>query len=311
MKNFKNILFALMLAVVLYGTLCQQSGGNSTGSEFVPDMVHSVAYEANVLTDYSLSSFEEESVKGRRELSQPRTPVAGTMPRGFTGGASTGRKFSSAQDAVKHTLSALEKYGADVFAPNGFVPYYFEDSDSGRAQATAQLIYNPFPITEDGLSRGKDLYNIMCGICHGEKGDGNGYLVSEDNLNAKYPAQPRIFLLPEYVAASNGQYYHSIMHGINVMGGYADKLSYEERWQVIHYIRALQAKETKTEYSADSNTLNPDFGVPFAALKDWAHEVGGSHNDDGDETHLEDHGDHSEGDHSHDGNEDGDEGHGH
>ena len=37
--------------------------------------------------------------------------------------------------------------------------------------------------------------------------------------------------------SSNGRYYHSIMYGKNVMGGYADKLSYEERWQVIHHIR--------------------------------------------------------------------------
>ena len=31
------------------------------------------------------------------------------------------------------------------------------------------------------------------------------------------------------------------MYGKNVMGGYSDKLSYEERWQVIHYIHSLIA----------------------------------------------------------------------
>jgi mono/diheme cytochrome c family protein len=294
--------------VVLFATSCQQPGANSTGSEFIPDMAHSVAYEANVLTDYHLNTFEDESVAGRRELSQPRLPVSGTMPRGFSGAAATGRKFESAEDAVKYTLTALEKYGEDVFAPNGFVPYYYEDSDSGRAQATAELIYNPFPITAEGLTKGKELYNIMCGICHGEKGDGNGYLVSEDNLNAKYPAQPRNFLLPDYVAASNGQYYHSIMHGINVMGGYADKLSYEERWNVIHYIRALQAKELKVAYDENSNTLNPDFGVPFASLEDWTLAMNSSQESGDDGVN---HNDHSEGEHSHDGDSHGGEGHEH
>ena len=50
------------------------------------------------------------------------------------------------------------------------------------------------------------------------------------------------------------------------MGAYNDKLSYEERWQVIHYIRSLQAKELKVEYTQLLNTLNdidrpagPDF----------------------------------------------------
>ena len=70
---------------------------------------------------------------------------------------------------------------------------------------------------------------------------GLGYLVREDG--GVYPAQPANFLLEEFVQASEGRYYHSIMYGKNVMGGYADKLSYEERWQVIHYIRSLQAKE--------------------------------------------------------------------
>jgi hypothetical protein len=40
------------------------------------------------------------------------------------------------------------------------------------------------------------------------------------------------------------------------MGAYADKLSYEERWQVIHYIRSLQAKDAKLAYNQLENTLN-------------------------------------------------------
>ena len=40
------------------------------------------------------------------------------------------------------------------------------------------------------------------------------------------------------------------------MGGYTDKLSYEERWQVIHYIRALQAKAKNLEYSEKANSLS-------------------------------------------------------
>ena len=94
----------------------------------------------------------------------------------------------------------------------------------------------------------------MCGICHGEKGDGLGYLVRDDG--GKYPAAPANFLLEEHLSASNGRYYHAIMYGKNVMGAYKDKLSYEERWNVIHYIRSMQAKELKVEYNQMANTLN-------------------------------------------------------
>jgi hypothetical protein len=60
----------------------------------------------------------------------------------------------------------------------------------------------------------------------------------------------------EFVAASNGRYYHGIIYGKNLMSGYSDKLSYEERWQVIHYIRSLQAESKKLVYSEKANTLN-------------------------------------------------------
>ena len=118
------------------------------------------------------------------------------------------------------------------------------------------IIENPFPITTAGLAEGKHLYDIFCGICHGKKGGGNGLIYDTDqNPLAKYPAAPANLLSEEFVSATNGRYYHAIMHGKNVMGGYADKISYEERWQVIHYIRSLQAKATKTEYSQTANTL--------------------------------------------------------
>jgi hypothetical protein len=60
------------------------------------------------------------------------------------------------------------------------------------------------------------------------------------------------------------------MYGKNVMGGYAEKLNFEERWQVIHYIRSLQATAKGLAYSATSNTLNANFGVPAAQAKKLA-----------------------------------------
>ncbi|MBK8557663.1 MAG: c-type cytochrome [Lewinellaceae bacterium] len=97
---------------------------------------------------------------------------------------------------------------------------------------------NPFPLTPEGLAKAKPLYDAMCGICHGEKGDGQGYLISKPD--SKYPAQPKNLLADDMVAAGDGRYYFAIMYGKNLMGGYSDKLSFEERWQVIHYIRSLQ-----------------------------------------------------------------------
>ena len=68
------------------------------------------------------------------------------------------------------------------------------------------------------------------------------------NADTKYPAQPKNLLMDDLLQAGDGRIYFAIMYGLNMMGGYSDKLSYEERWQVIHYIRSLQAKSKNLPY---------------------------------------------------------------
>lgn len=240
---------------------CQQAGGNKTGSEFIPDMTHSTAYDANVLQEYTLNAWDEQSTRSRRDLSQPRLPVHGTIPRGFAGMGQSDLAFPSAEAAVLSTME-MKDNGGIAYTPNGYVPYYFPDTEEARTEATAKIIYNPYPITKDGIARGQQLYNIYCGICHGEKGDGGGYLVRDNG--GKFPAQPANFIDSLFVFSNNGRYYHSIMYGKNTMGGYADKLSFEERWQVIHYIRLLQAQARKVNYNGEVNELKAEFGLPEA-----------------------------------------------
>jgi len=91
------------------------------------------------------------------------------------------------------------------------------------------------------------------------------------------------------------------------MGGYADKLSYEERWQVIHYIRSLQAKDRSLAYNEKTNSLN-SVGVPGASVpKKKVHAMkiavptlahGAGHGHDADHGHGGGHGhDHKKDDH--------------
>jgi len=316
-RNIINLAFALIVTIMILQS-CGRAGGNETGTEFMPDMGHSVAYEANVYNYYHLNTWDDESVFKLKELSNPREPVAGTVARGYVGAASGG---SMAKNNA--LLTGTYNSNAIRMAPNGSVPYYYGDNDSERARAIDQIITNPFPITEAGIERGKELYITFCGICHGEKGGADGYLARD---GSPYPAAPANFLTTAFRDTSNGAYYHAIMHGKNVMGGYADKISYEERWQVIHYIRAMQAKEFKLEYSETANTLNRS-AIPGASyvnndsykaselhlpeiFSGHAHSGGHGHDDDhghgddhSDHDHDADgHGDHDDHDHSHDDN---------
>ncbi len=236
MRQVKNIFIVIGFALIVYS--CSPAKGNRTGHEFMPDMVHSTAYEANYYTYYYFNTWGSEDTY--KEFAFPRKPVPGTIARGFTGKATT-----------SYTIPL-----------NGSVPYYYEDTEEERTRAINEIIQNPFPITEAGLQTGKELYEILCGICHGEKGDGAGYLARD---GSPYPAQPAILTSDEFTTSSNGRFYHAIMYGKNVMSGYADKLSYEERWQVIHYIRSLQAKNKNLVYNEEENTLN-EVDIPAAQI---------------------------------------------
>ena len=239
---------------------CQDAGPGveQTGSEMMPDMYHSTAYEAMVQSDYELNRFDN-SVIAYENAAQNRRGVEGTIPRGFAGVA-----LAPTQEARQEIVEAMngEADGAIATPMNTQVPYYYDDTEEERERARQEIVGNPYPITTKGLEKGKNLYNIYCAICHGEKGDGNGWLVAEENPNAAYPVIPANFLVDPHVDNNNGHYYHAIMYGKNVMGAYKDKLDYEERWQVIHWIRNLQAKELKLVYTQDENTFNEAYGAP-------------------------------------------------
>lgn len=301
--SIHNLFFLFLILAAFSMQSCQKAEGNSTGSEFMPDMAHSTAYEANVYSYYYNNTWGSEEDYYKRAM--PRKPVKGTIPRGQAFMTSTNGDMNEALRTMAMAKGIVD--GSGISTPmNGAVPYYYANTEEGRSKAMSELINNPYPISTSGLEKGKALYDIYCGICHGEKGDGAGYLVRDDG--GMYPAQPANFLLEEHLQASNGRYYHAIMHGRNLMGSYADKMTYEERWQVIHYIRSLQAKELKLAYNQTQNTLNstdrpageagPMSVNSFAASKKMV-EKDVMHNDG----HADDHGHHDES-HDHDHNHD-------
>ena len=263
-----NIWLSLVISSTLLLAACAEAEENQTGSEYMPDMGHSIAYEANTYFDYYLNTWDSASVKKKYELAKPGTPVKGTVPRGYAGyylaGLSEGPDFAAQATAMKEVRGRNTRQA--IAAPvNGSAPYYYVDTEADRQRAVATIQNNPFPISVDGLKRGAELYNIFCAICHGENGGGNGYIYE----NEAYPAAPANFLQESWVDTSAGLYYHAMMYGKNVMGAYKDKVSYEERWQIIHHIRALQAKEFKQTYTAEANTLKPSESQPVSEASQY------------------------------------------
>lgn len=236
----------------------------------MPDMVHPTGYEANLYDYYYYNRWGTE--EDYKKFAMPRLSVPGTIPRGELSVANAADE-NARMEAYK--LFDGEHENALSFSPNGSVPYPYTNTEEERSRATREITRNPFPITTNSLEEGKVLYDIYCGICHGATGDGQGYLVREDNPATGipagvYPAAPANLVQDTFINASAGRIYHAIMHGKNVMMPYSDKLTYRERWSVIHYIRSLQATSKKLEYSETVNTFNKEatpFGTMAASLK--------------------------------------------
>ena len=92
----------------------------------------------------------------------------------------------------------------------------------------------PMPVTRELIDLGAAKYAIYCTPCHGGTGDGNGVTKFRGMAVTPTYHDDRLRDMPE------GEIYNTVTNGIRLMGGYADKLSTEERWAVIAYMRVLQ-----------------------------------------------------------------------
>lgn len=92
----------------------------------------------------------------------------------------------------------------------------------------------PIDVTNDAMARGEERFNIYCAVCHGAAGDG-------DSMTKKYGMITVVSLVDQrLVDYTDGQLYDVVKNGKNTMLGYGDRLSVEDRWNVVLYVRALQ-----------------------------------------------------------------------
>jgi mono/diheme cytochrome c family protein len=98
---------------------------------------------------------------------------------------------------------------------------------------------NPVPRSKEALMNGKQLYNAYCLACHGSYGEGDGLVVAQPNWPRPLYPRPPSLQSEKIRDYKDGQIFHVISMGQNSMPSYAEKLDVEERWSVVHYIRAL------------------------------------------------------------------------
>jgi mono/diheme cytochrome c family protein len=104
----------------------------------------------------------------------------------------------------------------------------------------SKSVPNPYDsLSKTDMDEAERLYLINCGICHGDKLNGNGPLYKDGA--GPYAAKPAALVGDaKYEAMPAGQMFYSVAYGKNLMGSYASQLSRKQRWKVIAYIKAKQ-----------------------------------------------------------------------
>jgi mono/diheme cytochrome c family protein len=95
----------------------------------------------------------------------------------------------------------------------------------------------PWPITRQDLNRGQQRYNIYCSPCHSRVGDGLGMIVLRGFR------QPPSYHIQRLKDAPVGHFFDVITNGFGSMPSYASRVSPDDRWRVIAYVRVLQFAE--------------------------------------------------------------------
>lgn len=137
---------------------------------------------------------------------------------------------------------------ASRLPPAGSVPRSMGDLaavSSGRGgsaevaarQVALRATALPSPVPREMLLRGQQRYTIYCMPCHSPAGDGDGPIVRRG-----FPHPPS-YHSQRLREADDRHFFDVITHGFGAMYSYADRVTPEDRWAIVAYIRALQLSQ--------------------------------------------------------------------
>lgn len=209
----------------LFATLLLGSAGffscskspESTGTEYAPQMYHTIAYDPySSVTDtsseyYNVNTYNRDGsgVREGKIVSNMRRPVAGTIARKMYSG--------QARTELAATLYI------DPFHPDSV-------DQAGRE------LKNPIALTPEILKEGEALYGRYCSACHGANGKGDGKVAEQYKGVPAYNAG-------RVAKVSGGHIFHVITHGKGRMWPHGPLVNPEDRWKIVHFVQTLQKQQ--------------------------------------------------------------------
>jgi mono/diheme cytochrome c family protein len=122
--------------------------------------------------------------------------------------------------------------------PEGTLPTNSGSPPQDLEQATIKA-HNPLQPTAQNIARGKDLYDNTCMPCHGMSGHGDGPVA---HLLHAHGFDPKNLVTGVTKNLPDGYIYGYIRDGGIHMPSYGDAMNSDERWDVVMYVRQLQAQ---------------------------------------------------------------------
>ena len=105
-------------------------------------------------------------------------------------------------------------------------------AEEWKAPARAAAKKNPVAADAVSVGRGKAVYTAECASCHGNSGKGDGPAAKDLE---KHPGD-----MTKLGGQSDGALFWKITEGKKPMASFASKLSEQQRWDVINYMRSLK-----------------------------------------------------------------------
>ena len=106
--------------------------------------------------------------------------------------------------------------------------------DKWVAPASTDEMVNPLKNDASATANGMRIYKVLCVICHGAKGKGDG--MGGAGLNPK----PTDLTTADVQTQTDGALFWKLTEGRPPMASYKTAIPETKRWELINYIRTLK-----------------------------------------------------------------------
>lgn len=204
MQMTRNLFMGVAAALLL--TACG-ADGDDQGTEYAPNMYHSVAYEP---------------------YSQIMDPEAGRWVTSIEYEDGHAEYYNTNNINPLHMNLRLP-------APNTVSRNQMPYRTPKDSLAQAALMVSPLDTarTKEFLAEGKILYETYCDHCHGAKGAGDGKVADKYAGVANLQGDA-------YKAITEGHIFHVITMGKGLMMPHGSQISPQDRWKIAKYVKSLQ-----------------------------------------------------------------------